>query len=138
MEGIKVCSAASAFIQENTVANNLKANIAIGESPSEKDIIILKNKILNGRCQGIFLLCNYKARIMNNYISGNNEAILCINSSPILSGNTIEQNNNMGLLAIKKCALQLLENIFKLNRGPGLFVKDSFEGNFVDNNLASN
>ena len=49
MEGIKVCSTASAFIQENTVANNLKANIAIGEC-SKKDIVILKNKILNGRC----------------------------------------------------------------------------------------
>ena len=34
--------------------------------------------------------------------------------------------------------LNLLENIFKSNTGPGIFVKDDFDGNFIDNKLKKN
>lgn len=52
---------------------------------------------------------------MNNEINGNNEAILCVNSSPILTGNKIEENKNFGLLALKKSVLNLVQNLFKKN-----------------------
>ena len=75
---------------------------------------------------------------MNNLVSDNNEGIVCINSSPILAGNKIESNKNIGLLAIKKNHLNLTENQFKNNKGPGLFIRDNFEGNFIKNEIENN
>ncbi len=55
------------FIEKNIIKDNIKANIAVG-GLSNKETIILKNTISNGRCEGIFFLENLMARVFLNDI----------------------------------------------------------------------
>ena len=59
------------------------ANIVVGGT-SDEETTILKNKIYDGRCEGIFLLEAVKTRILQNEILNNYLGISCINSSPII------------------------------------------------------
>ncbi len=89
------------FIQGNTIFENIMANIVIG-GHGEEESTILKNKIYDGRCEGIFLLENVKTRIFLNEILNNYTGISCINSSPIIFMNQICLNKTYGIMIMKK------------------------------------
>jgi F-box protein 11 len=60
----------SAVIERNEITDNIKANIALGGANSV-DTFIVENKILGGRCEGIFLIECGKCWIFRNVIAEN-------------------------------------------------------------------
>lgn len=66
-QGILLVETSSAVIEKNEVTDNIKANIALGGANSV-DTFVVENKILGGRCEGIFLIECGKCWIFRNTI----------------------------------------------------------------------
>ena len=76
----------SAFIEENAVFHNIKANIAFGGSLSENTVII-GNKIYNSSSEGIFVMLSGPCMIYNNQIYNNYDGIVVLEGVPEISFN---------------------------------------------------
>lgn len=113
----------SAHIERNEILGNIKANIALGGDESCNTSII-NNRILKGRCEGIFMIDCGKCLIMNNQIKGNYFGVLSISSIPVIQNNTIIKSKSHAILATKKSKLLLLKNTLKDNTGVGVFLRD--------------
>lgn len=136
-QGICIKESAGAMVEKNVIRENIKANLAIGGT-STKESVILKNEIINGRCEGIFLMESTLARIYYNEIQGNHFGILTVNSSPIIIGNKIKENNFHGIMAIKKCSFVIANNEIHRNKEVGLYIRDSCKGSVEYNQVINN
>ena len=87
----------SAHIEQNDLNDNIKSNIAFGGRGSVNTVVI-KNKIHNGRCEGIFIIDGGKSYITRNKIFENNNGMILITSSPIIMQNKIYKNKFNGIL----------------------------------------
>ena len=76
-QGICVQETSSVFAEHNIIRENIKANIAIG-GRSEKESIILRNTITEGRCEGIFLMESIMCRVFYNNIVNNHVSTLVL------------------------------------------------------------
>ena len=122
-QGVLVQENSSAHIERNDISSNIKANIGLGGDESCNTSII-NNKILNGRCEGIFMIDCGKALITRNTIKDNYYGIMVITSIPIIENNEIIENKHHGILLLKKSRAVLTKNIIKENKGVGVFVRD--------------
>lgn len=57
----------SAIIENNTISENLKANIALGGTGSQNTFIV-ENKLFGGRCEGLFMIDASECWIIRNEI----------------------------------------------------------------------
>lgn len=97
----------SAHIEQNDIFKNFKANIAVGGEGSS-DTVILRNRIHEGRSEGIFLLeCGF-TQIHANEIYGNNDGIVMFDSSPLLLANDICENARSGVI-LSGCSFPRIE-----------------------------
>jgi F-box protein 11 len=122
-QGILITEHSSAHVERNEIIGNIKANIALGGDESCNTNII-NNKILKGRCEGIFMIDCGKCLIMKNEIKGNYFGILSISSIPIVQDNTIVKSKSHAILATKKSKVIILNNTLKDNLGVGVFLRD--------------
>ena len=136
-QGVCVKESAGAMIEKNNIEGNIKANIAIGGA-SSPECVILKNEILNGRCEGIFLAHTNRCRVYNNFIKNNHFGILVVNSAPVIISNSIKENLFHGILAIKKCDVNISVNNISRNRRIGVYVRDKCKGVIEQNIVIEN
>ena len=83
------------MIEKNDITDNIKANIALGGKHSVNTYIV-ENKIIGGRCEGIFIIEGGDCWIVRNTILENNDGIVCIKSTPFINKNTISKNRSNG------------------------------------------
>ena len=98
---------------------------------------IVKNKIYNGRIEGIFALDCGKAQISRNKIYGNNHGIVLITSSPFIMRNQVYKNKFYGVIMIKDSQPFIQNNLLKENREIGLYIKDKSHGLIEMNRVSS-
>jgi len=127
----------SAHVERNEISSNIKANIAYGGEESCNTNII-NNKILDGRCEGIFLIDCGNSLITRNVIRGNYYGILAITSIPLIQHNQIIKNKNHAVMLIKKSKVRLVNNKIKNNKGVGVFIRDDSCVNMKDCTLDGN
>ena len=136
-QGICVQETSSVFAESNIVRENIKANIAIG-GRSERESILLKNTITDGRCEGIFLMESIMCRIFYNSISNNHYGIMSVNSSPTIIGNLISDNKTHGILCLKKSSFVISHNRIHNNLDVGLYMRDLCKGSIENNQVSEN
>lgn len=136
-QGICVQESSSVFAESNLVRENIKANIAIG-SKSERETILLRNIISDGRCEGVFLMEAIMTRIFYNTITNNHFGIMCVNSSPTIIGNQVSSNMAHGILCLKKSAMIIGHNRIFGNQNVGLYIRDVCRGSIENNQLNDN
>jgi F-box protein 11 len=90
----------SAIIEKNEISDNIKANIALGGSNSVNTIIV-ENKIMGSRCEGIFTIETGNCWILRNSIMDNNDGIVCLTSIPDIIKNNISRNKSNGIFYFK-------------------------------------
>lgn len=129
-QGIVVVETSSALIDKNIIADNIKANIALGGQDSINTCII-NNKIIGGRCEGIFAIEAGECWIYNNEIKENNDGIVLVTSIPDIRKNIIEKNKNNGVMIIKDSRPKLIENTITLNKNMGLYIRDKSHGTIL-------
>lgn len=122
-QGILIQEHSSAHVERNEISSNIKANIAYGGEESCNTNII-NNKILSGRCEGIFMLDCGRSLVTRNEIRGNYYGILAITSIPIIQHNDLVRNKKHAIMLLKKCKAQLRFNRIKNNHGVGVFIRD--------------
>lgn len=64
-QGVLLVETASAVIKKNEITDNIKADLSLGGANSV-DTFIVENKILGGRCKGIFSIECGKCWIFRN------------------------------------------------------------------------
>lgn len=135
-QGILLRETTSAHIEQNDIFKNFKANIAVGGEGSS-DTVILRNRIHEGRSEGIFLLeCGF-TQIHANEIYGNNDGIVMFDSSPLLLANDICENARSGVI-LSGCSFPRIErNLIAHNVQTGLFVKDRSVSKCINNKVSS-
>lgn len=82
---------AYAHIECNRIMQNYKANLAFGGAASA-DTVVLRNTIREGRAEGIFIIESGFSWIIRNEIIDNADGIVLFDSTPYISGNSIEHN----------------------------------------------
>jgi F-box protein 11 len=112
---------------------NIKANIAFG-GKSSNNTTIIDNKILSGRCEGIYLIAGGFCYISRNVIQDNNEGIVSITSLPEIRENIVQKNKSNGIMIMKDTQCKLVNNTIKENQGIGLYIRDKSHGE-VKNNI---
>lgn len=113
----------SAYIEQNDIYKNFKANIAFGGEGSS-DTVILRNRIHDSRAEGIFIIESGFSWIHANEIYGNNDGIVMFDSSPLLLANDITENSRSGVVA-GGCSFPRIErNLIAHNIMTGLFFRD--------------
>ncbi|KRX06051.1 Pectin lyase fold/virulence factor [Pseudocohnilembus persalinus] len=136
-QGILIVESASAIIESNEVADNLKANIALGGFGSQNSVIV-SNKIKGGRCEGIFLIDASECWILRNKIYENNDGIIMVMSIPWVEKNEIYRNKSNGVMAIKDSRPKFQKNLIEQNGFIGLFIRDKSNGDITGNNIWGN
>lgn len=115
---------------------NIKANIAFGGKNSNNTAII-DNKILSGRCEGIFLISGGHCYIARNVVSDNNEGIVSITSIPEIRENMITKNKSNGIMILKDTQAKIINNSIKENQGIGIYIRDKSHGDIKKNIVKS-
>ncbi|CAK85226.1 unnamed protein product (macronuclear) [Paramecium tetraurelia] len=136
-QGVLLVETSSAVIEKNEITDNIKANIALGGANSV-DTFIVENKILGGRCEGIFLIECGKCWIFRNTIAENNDGIVCITAVPVIKLNNIQKNKSNGIMILKDSRPEIIENNINDNDGIGLFIRDKSHGKIQNNVIKSN
>ena len=95
-QGILLVESSRAHIEQNLISQNYKANIAFGGAASA-DTVIIRNTIREGRAEGIFVIESGFTWIVRNTIVDNADGIVLFDSTPFISGNSIEQNQRSGI-----------------------------------------
>ena len=95
-QGILLVETTYAHIERNMISQNYKANLAFGGAASVNTVVI-KNIIREGRAEGIFIIESGFAWIIRNQIVDNADGIVMYDSTPFLSGNSIEHNQRSGI-----------------------------------------
>ena len=73
-----------------------KANLAFGGAASA-DTVVIRNVIREGRAEGIFIIESGFAWLIRNQIIDNADGIILFDSTPFISGNSIEHNQRSGI-----------------------------------------
>jgi len=90
------------------ISQNYKANLAFGGAASVNTVVI-NNKIREGRAEGIFVIESGFAWIIRNTVVDNADGIVMFDSTPYISGNSIEHNQRSGITCCG-CSFPKLEN----------------------------
>ena len=95
-QGILLVESSYAHIECNRIMQNYKANLAFGGAASA-DTVVLRNTIREGRAEGIFIIESGFSWIIRNEIIDNADGIVLFDSTPFISGNSIEHNQRSGV-----------------------------------------
>lgn len=90
-QGILLVESTYAHIEHNYISQNYKANLAFGGAASA-DTVIIRNVIRESRAEGIFVIESGFAWIVRNEIIDNADGMVLFDSTPFISGNSIEHN----------------------------------------------
>lgn len=136
-QGVCIQESSSVFAESNLIRENIKANLAVG-GRSERETILLRNVITDGRCEGVFLMETIMTRLFSNTITNNHFGVMVVNSSLSLVGNTISNNMAHGLMVLKKSNVVISQNVIKGNLNIGIFLRDACKGSIENNRLSDN
>ncbi|KRX06053.1 Pectin lyase fold/virulence factor [Pseudocohnilembus persalinus] len=136
-QGILIQETSSGIIENNVIQENIKANIALGGQNSQNSLII-NNKIIGGRCEGIFMINACECFIIRNCIEKNNDGIIMITSVPLVQNNIIVYNKNHGIMLMKDSRPQIIQNNIGDNGNVGLYIRDKSCGNIDKNQVQYN
>ncbi len=113
----------SAYIANNSIYKNVKANIALGGMLSSNTTII-KNKIYQGTAEGIFLMHSGYPIIYYNKINENFEGIVIYEGKADIRFNDISGNTTNGITTIRNSSPKITHNVINFNEGVGIYVRD--------------
>lgn len=136
-QGILLVETATAHIEKNKIFENIKANIAVGGQNSV-DTSIIENEILDGRCEGLFLIECCKTYVSRNNITGNHDGIVMLTAVPEVVENLITRNKSNGIFMLKDSRPLLRDNNIIENDGIGLYIRDKSAGDIQNNTVKEN
>ena len=123
---------ASAFIEKNTIGNNVKANVALGGDNSVNSIIY-DNDIFGSVCEGIFSVNGGYTWIWKNRIHDNLDGIVLADSCPYILENQMNSNQRSGMILTGQSYPNVLRNTFNDNYTCGILFKENSYGIFENN-----
>mmetsp|Transcript_6692 Transcript_6692/g.11855 ORF Transcript_6692/g.11855 Transcript_6692/m.11855 type:complete len:516 (+) Transcript_6692:54-1601(+) len=132
-QGVLLTHGTSAHIYQNSIYGNLRANVAFGDG----DVVVVENKIYNGRCEGIFMM-NGRGVVKENEIYECNDGILSVSSKPEVEKNSIYHNRRTGVTLADKSKAFVHENQIHHNGECGLYVRDTSKAVIKGNSLHDN
>lgn len=135
-QGILLTETTAAHIEQNDIFKNYKANIALGGEGSS-DTVILRNKIHEGRAEGIFMLETGYTQVHANEVYGNNDGIVCYDSAPLLLANDICENARAGVILGGLSFPRIERNLIAHNISAGLLAKDQTQTKCLNNKVSS-
>lgn len=114
----------SCKIKENSIAKNVKANIAYGGKGSSGTVID-RNEISESMAEGIFLIKGEGTTMIHeNVIRDNLDGISLVDSAGKIDHNLIEGNQRCGIQCAGHTIADINENQIKSNILIGIMVKD--------------
>lgn len=137
-QGVLVCCDANALIEENKIFGNLKANVAMGGSKSQKTSII-NNELYRSRSEGIFVIEGKGGLIARNKIFENNDGIVMFETKDIeISENDIFKNVRSGVFIGSKSSPKMYSNQIVENLFIGMYFRDDSDGEYKKNIVNKN
>lgn len=114
-QGILIVEGCSALISENTISQNLKANIAYGGQGSQYTRIE-KNEIIGSVSEGIFVVEGHAdTQIKENKVNENKDGIVLYNSEGQVKNNEIHYNQRSGILCGGQTEAEITVTKYTLN-----------------------
>lgn len=98
----------------------------------------MRNRILDSRSEGIFIIESGFSQIHANEICGNNDGIVMFDSSPQLLANDICENARSGVI-IGGCSFPRIErNLIAHNITAGILLRDEALAKCINNKVRYN
>lgn len=136
-QGVLLVESTHGHIEKNLISSNYKANLAFGGA-SSCDTVVIRNEIKEGRAEGIFMIESGFAWIFRNEIVDNADGIVLFDSTPHISGNSIEHNQRSGITC-SGCSFPKIErNKIFGNVQSGINFRDQSRALAINNEIFSN
>jgi parallel beta-helix repeat protein len=88
------------------------------------DIVLLRNRIRDSRAEGLFLMDSGYCQIHANEITGSNDGIVMVDSSPLLLANDVCENQRAGVLCSGLSFPRIERNLIAHNLVAGVLFRD--------------
>ena len=102
------------------------------------DTVVIRNTIREGRAEGIFVIESGFAWIVRNEIIDNADGIILFDSTPFISGNSIEHNQRSGLTCCGCSFPKIERNQIFGNAQSGINFRDQSKALAEGNRIYSN
>ena len=88
------------------------------------DTVLLRNRIRESRAEGLFLMDSGYCQIHANEITGSNDGIIMVDSSPLLLANDIIENQRAGVICTGLSFPRIERNLIAHNLVAGILFRD--------------
>ena len=136
-QGILLVESTYAHVERNKISQNYKANLAFGGAASA-DTVVIRNEIRESRAEGIFIIESGFAWVVRNDIIDNADGIVMFDSTPFISGNSIEHNQRSGITCCGCSYPKIEKNEIEGNAQSGINFRDQSKALAENNRIKKN